>query len=279
MQERTNLTKEGTEKAAESPTESPALRTATIALLACGIASVVFLAGSAERRRDLSRAPSPATATTSERPTDPIVATSPAIVATPPEASPLPSPRRPAPPSSLADALATGTDFEKIAAIDAAVNAGDRSALGTLEAVDLKDQPGAAPKIIHGLSALAAKSSSSDRKRAADTLSTWLKSETSREGRDAQGNVVNLVEALGEVGDPGSVDALADALDERRLGLPVETLAVQQLETLGDRRAESSVARFMDRLQGMAPSEDAFDEQLRREAIAAAQAFLRILPR
>lgn len=272
MQRRANPTTERT----ESPAESPALRTATIALLACGIASVVFVAGSTERRRDASHE-SPAPATTAEGPKDTPLPASPTSA---PGATALPPPSlRASATASLADALATGTDFQKIAAIDAAVNAGDRAALGTLEAVDLKDQPGVAPKIIHGLAALASKSSSSDREKAAATLSTWLKGETAREGRDADGNVVNLVEALGEIGDPGSVDALTDALDGHRLGLPVETLAVQQLETLGDRRAESSVARFMERLQSMAPSEDAFDEQLRREAIAAAQTFLRILPR
>ncbi|MCQ2992479.1 hypothetical protein NLO72_25140, partial [Pseudomonas tremae] len=91
MQKRTNLTTEGSEKAAESPTESPALRTATIALLACGIASVVFLAGSARsvKRHDLAR-PASASATT-ERSTEPRTTTSPAMAATPPEAAPLPS--------------------------------------------------------------------------------------------------------------------------------------------------------------------------------------------
>lgn len=275
MQRRASLTTKPPEEAAESS----ALRTAAIALLVCGVAAAIVVA-----RSERSVPPRASVAATEisdrSRIADDGV---PEETSSPPPApfAPTPPPPRSAPTTatSLADALATGTDFEKIAAIDAAVDAGDRSALEVLGAVDLKEQPGVAPKIIHGLAALASKSSPRDRAKATGTLATWLKDETSRRGRDAEGNVVNLVEALGEAGDPGSVDALTDALDERRLGLPVETLAVQQLGSLGDRRAEGSVARLMARLQAMSPSEDAFDEQLRREAIAAAQTFLEATPR
>ena len=113
---------------------------------------------------------------------------------------------------------------------------------------------------------------SDDRDEAARTLARWLREETARDAADARGNVPNLIEALGEVGNEIASSALVDALEDERHDLASKTLIVQQLARLdhGDReRALPAVMRFARDTED-APVHDDFEAALRREALAAA---------
>lgn len=176
-------------------------------------------------------------------------------------------------PESRADALrhdlASDSVATRIAAIEAVVTSTALDALPVLEDFDLKRDPEAAPTVIHGVAILGASADDATRDRAAGTLSSWLRTERSRDGLDALGNVSNLIEALGTVGGPDAVEALSAALDRGDLGLHVETLATMKLGELGDRRARGAVQRFAVRADALPPT-DGLPEELRVEAIAAA---------
>jgi hypothetical protein len=197
--------------------------------------------------------------------------------------SPPPQPSRPAPAAvepahvdALRRDLASDSAAIRIAAIEAAVDATAIDTLPVLEQVDLARDPQAAPTVIHAVAKLGAAADDATRDHAARTLSSWLRTERSREGLDALGNVSNLVEALGNIGGPDAASALAAALDRADLGLHVETLATMKLGELGDHRARGAVERFAARTAAL-PETDGLSEELRVEAVAAARSTLATL--
>jgi hypothetical protein len=184
------------------------------------------------------------------------------------------TPRPPAAPSAdpataLRDALTWQDDGARIDAIEAAIAGGATEVLPVLEHVVLREDPEGAPTIIHGVAVLGARAGAAERREAAQTLSSWLREETGREGADARGNVSVLVDALGDLGGADASRALADALDLGNLPLHVETLAAQRLTDLGDPGARDAIARFHTRVLALPPT-DGIDESLRNEALAIA---------
>ena len=143
------------------------------------------------------------------------------------------------------------------------------SPLADLQRASLSRDPAAAPGVIHSIAVLGASAGPAERNEAATTLASWLRDESKRDAPDALGNISNLVEALGDLGGPSAVTALADALDRADLALHVETLAVMKLGELGDAHARSAVERFATRAAAL-PGTDGIDEELRIEALAAA---------
>jgi len=82
--------------------------------------------------------------------------------------------------------------------------------------------------------------------------------------------MVNVVEALGDLGGDAAVTALVDALDrDGMLDLPLQTTTALRLGALGDRRALPAIVRFAARVEQLTPSEDAFERELQNEAAAA----------
>ena len=162
---------------------------------------------------------------------------------------------------------------DRIAGIAALVDRGDVAALPWLQESVLAKQPELAPTIVLAVAKLAALAPDAQRDAAAQRLGEWLQAESSREGRDARGNVAVLVEALALTGSPAAVDALTVALDAQRLPLHVETLAVQGLFALGDPRALSAVRRWSERVAEL-PRGSGLEQALRSEAELAAQATL-----
>lgn len=156
--------------------------------------------------------------------------------------------------------------------IETAVRDGDIAALPVLAASDLAKEPEVAPAIIHALASLAAQGNGADHELAGKTLARWLREESRRGARDASGNVVNIVEALGDLGGDAAVIALIDALEDadRMLDLPLQTTTVQRLGVLGDRRALPAIERFATRVEKLPRSDDAFERELQDEATSAA---------
>lgn len=175
--------------------------------------------------------------------------------------------------AALRRGLASNDEATRIAAVEAAVSATAIETLADLEKFDLTRDPETAPTVIHAVALLGASAEGPKREEASRTLAGWLRSEMRREGPDVAGNVSNLVEALGDIGGDGAVDALGAALDRADLALHVETLAVAKLGELGDPRARGPVERFAKRVAAMPPAEG-IDEELRVEAIAAARTTL-----
>lgn len=154
-------------------------------------------------------------------------------------------------------------------AIEAAVRDADLAQLPALTQAELAKEPEAAPAIIHGVASLAVQGRDSDRALAGKTLSRWLREEQKRDTRDAQGNVVNIVEALGDLGGDEAVTSLIDVLDHEP-DLALQTTAADRLATLGDPRALPAVDRFVARLASRPEPADDFEKELRAEAIKTA---------
>jgi HEAT repeat protein len=158
---------------------------------------------------------------------------------------------------------------ERWSAIEAMVRDGDLAQLPKLCSAVLAQEPEAAPAIIHGVASLAVQGSEADRALAGKTLARWLTEERKRDTRDASGNVVNIVEALGDLGGDEAVTSLIDVLD-REEDLALQTTAAERLATLGDARAMPAVTRFGERLSRSPEPSDAFEKELHAEATKTA---------
>ncbi|MEO6577038.1 MAG: hypothetical protein ABIP89_24530 [Polyangiaceae bacterium] len=184
--------------------------------------------------------------------------------------SPAPAAASVDPVVAMREALAWPDDAARIEAVETAMNNGAVETLPALEAADLRADPEGAPTIILAVAHLGAMTTGEDSRRAERTLGRWLNEESVRDGADARGNVSVLVDALGEIGGADAVDALVAALDAHQIPLHVQTLAVDNLTQLGDRRAAGAVARFLARVNALPPPVEEIDGELRDEAIASA---------
>jgi hypothetical protein len=178
------------------------------------------------------------------------------------------------PATAVTVALRGEDDVAKIAAVQAAVDRGAVKALPALLATDLAREPEAAPTIIHGVAKLAKEAAPGERAVAAKTLAKWLAEETKRHEPDAEGNVPNLVEALSSVGGPEARAALAETLRDGKVDLSVQTLIAQELGKSADPAQMTAARAFLARVAAM-PQADGIDEELRKEAIEAANQAIR----
>lgn len=183
----------------------------------------------------------------------------------------------PAPPTpsidsaaAMSGALRWTDDAARIEAIETAMNTGAVETLPVLEGVELRVDPEGAPTIILAVARLGSMTTGEDSRRAERTLGRWLTEESGRDEADARGNVSVLVDALGQIGGADAVDALVAALDAHQIPLHVQTLAVDNLALLGDRRAAGAIARFLARVNALPPPVEELDGELRDEAIASA---------
>ena len=141
---------------------------------------------------------------------------------------------------------------------------------GTVEALpellksDLARDPDTAPTLIQVTSQLAAKGSLQERGMAAEQMSSWLKTETAREADDARGNVSMLVEQLSSLNSPKTQQALIDALQNDKVPLHVQTLAVDGLSHFTSPETKVALEKFRDQLaQG---KREGFEAELQQEA-------------
>lgn len=203
--------------------------------------------------------PSPVTTATTRDPAVPIAPS--ASAATAPHTDPM---------EALKRATDGGDDHELVEAVELVVDAGAVEALPALSSIQLREKPHSAPAVIGAIATLANEAGPRERRDAASTLARWFRQERSREGNDAAGNTTTLIDALADTGQREAVEALVAALDEQKLPLNNETLIVQRLAELRQSSAKPAIARFQARVTALPPAEG-IDEELRREAIAAAR--------
>lgn len=183
-------------------------------------------------------------------------------------AGPLPSPGAP---------IASSGDDEPdtrergLAAISEALRQDLGTAVTRISETDLATDGYVAAKAIRALTKLSLRANETERARIAERLASWLEAERRRSSPDALGNVSILAEELGKVNDRKATQALVAALDGRDLPLHVEARIVESLGEHPAPEALAAVERFRDRIP--APTgDDAFDDALRREARAIAEA-------
>ncbi len=183
------------------------------------------------------------------------------------------SPSTDAAPLSFAEAMQASDPFVRRAAIEAALAKRDVTALPRILQVDLTQNGYEAAAAIDATGKLAAMAPEPAKRAAVKTLGKWLKQESARTSNDAKGNVPIAVEALGDTKSSDAIAPLVEMLDSASQPLNVETLIVDQLQTLNARSATASVERFVVRVRAKQP-QDQLERDLIDEALAAANAAL-----
>ncbi len=168
-------------------------------------------------------------------------------------------------------------------AVEAWVAQGDSNKLSNLLAIDVVKDLEAAPAVIMGIARLSKDAAPSIKAQAAFKLERMLLSERqraeSRDLRGAGGNIATGIDALGEMGATGNVDAraaLLRALDGGTYELHHETRMVQELGKQKYAPAKAALMRFVTRTQAR-KLEDAFDLELQKEALSAVDEALVLL--
>jgi hypothetical protein len=155
----------------------------------------------------------------------------------------------------------------RIEAIDALVARGDVAFLDDLLIVDPADDPFVAPTVIEAIAAIGRNAPRAAKDRAARRLASMLASEKERRGQDSAGNVVSIVEAIGNLGHPAAASALEAELDDAFHDTAGKTNIVEALAKTGARSSIPALKRLRDR----APAEHAtgYDRELERELAQA----------
>lgn len=165
--------------------------------------------------------------------------------------------------------------------IEGYVAANDISKLDVLIGTDVSRELDAAPAVIDGIARLAKNQSPAVRQKAAGRLAEILKTERVRAGTQgigAAGNVSVGIDALGLLGGDESGAALAEALDTANYALHHETRMVQELGKMRYLPAAASIGRFAERTKSR-QSSDSFEQELKKEALLAADEALLELKR
>lgn len=179
----------------------------------------------------------------------------------------------PAPGASVATAGDDETDARErgLAAISEALREDPTTAVTRIGETDLTTDGYVAAKAIRALTKLSSRANEADRERIAEKLASWLEGERKRPSPDALGNVSILAEELGKVNDRRATRALVAALEEKDLPLHIEARIVESLGEHAAPEALPAVERFRDRIPEPT-GDDPFDDALRREARAIAEA-------
>lgn len=177
------------------------------------------------------------------------------------------------PGASLVDAGEDEADARErgLAAISLALREDPTTAVTRIAQTDLGTDGYVAAKAIRALAKLSQQANETERARIAERLASWLEAERRRRAPDALGNVSILAEELGKVNDRRATRALVAALDAADLPLHVEARIVESLGEHAASEALPAVDRFRKRIPEPT-GDDAFDDALRREARAIAEA-------
>ena len=162
------------------------------------------------------------------------------------------------------EGMASDNSGTRIAALRQLDKDGTLEALPELLGSDLAHDPEVAPTLIQVSAQLAQRSPLRERGVAAEQMSSWLKAESAREGDDARGNVSMLVESLSGLNSPKTQNALVEALQNDKLPLHVQTLAVDGLSHFPNPETKAALTQFREQLQQ--GKREGFELELQREA-------------
>lgn len=179
--------------------------------------------------------------------------------------------------AALRSGLASDNAGTRIEALRAAGDQQLTDALPELLQRDLTSDPDSAPTLIQVCAALAQHAQPAQRTAALTQLSAWLNTEVARPGDAARGDVSVLVETLAKWQDREVVPVLADTLQNPRIPLHVQTLAVEGLGRLRAGTARAALGAFRARI-AQSPPHGGFELELHQEALQAADRALAKLP-
>lgn len=165
--------------------------------------------------------------------------------------------------------LASDNAGTRIEALRAARAQHLSAALPELLQRDLAHDPDAAPTLIQTCAQLAQEATPQQRTAAMQQLGTWLHEASARNGDAARGEVSVLVETLASWRGQEVAPVLADTLQDERIPLHVQTVAVEGLGRLRAGTARAALTAFRARI-AQSPPQAGFELELNREAVEAA---------
>lgn len=173
-----------------------------------------------------------------------------------------------APPRALTDAprkqLLTTLDGDdapaKIDAMDELVRRRDATALPRLLAMDPAADPFLGPSILASIGKLGAHAGAADQKAAVARLASLLAEEKERRGADSPGNVLVILEALGDLATPDAARVLERELPDPGHTDAVRVVIVSSLEACGQRASVAVLAPY--RASMPAPTGDALSREI-----------------
>jgi hypothetical protein len=166
--------------------------------------------------------------------------------------------------AAFREAMASDNSETRIAALLQLDKDGTLEALPELLESDLTHDPEVAPTLIQVSAQLAQRSPLRERGVAAEQMSSWLKAESAREGDDARSNVSMLVESLSGLHSPKTQSALLEVLQNDKLPLHLQTLAVDGLSHFPNPETKAALTQFREQLdQG---TREGFELELQHEA-------------
>jgi hypothetical protein len=163
----------------------------------------------------------------------------------------------------LLRALDSDDSVAKVEAIKELVRRKHLPALSRLLKVDPADDPFMAPTALVGLGHLAREADGTSRESAVSRFAKLLDAEKTRQGADSPGNILHIIEALGNVGTPSSARLL-----ERELVDPIHPTAtrvaiVDALEACGQRSSIPALTAFRTSFHGRA--QDDFEREIEND--------------
>ena len=179
--------------------------------------------------------------------------------------------------AALRTGLASDNAGTRIEALRAARDQHLTEALPELLQRDLAQDPDSAPTLIQVSAQLAQEAQPLQRTAALTQLDTWLKQEVARAGDAARGNVSVLVATLAKWQGREAAPALVEVLQDQRVPLHVQTVAVDGIERLRAGSARAELATFRARI-AQSPPRGGFELELHQEALQAAERALAKLP-
>lgn len=148
----------------------------------------------------------------------------------------------------------------KIDAMDELVRRRDATALPRLLAMDPAADPFLGPSILASIGKLGAHAGAADQKAAVARLAALLAEEKERRGADSAGNVLVILEALGDLATPDAARVLERELPDPAHTDAVRVVIVSSLEACGQRASVAVLAPY--RASMPAPAGDALAREI-----------------
>jgi len=196
---------------------------------------------------------------------------------TPPTSRPAPNADGEQPlPRELEDLVTALYELDGVrasAAAAALIERGDTRAIASLARVELRAAAGGGASVVHALGRLGAVAGDDERATAVDRLLEMMAEEKRRGAPESAGNLLQIYEALGDIADPRAAGPLEAELADATVGRAPKVVIVQALGHIGQHSSRAPLLRLRDR-ETEAGETDSFQEELRRELVAAIEVVL-----
>ncbi len=184
--------------------------------------------------------------------------------------------RSPAGTQTLIDNLGSSDSILVAEAAKALIARQATEAIAPLAAISLEKAAGSGLSVIDALGKLGGVAEGNEKSAAVDRLLSMLREEKRRDARESPGNLLQIYEALGETQDPKAAPALEAELLDANVPRAPKVVIVQALVEIGLASSKDAIGAAL-RTQASQQGDDPFEEEIRKELIAALEEALEAL--